>query len=792
MKNILFVIVLLLSVGNIKARQIITGKLIEMGTSNPVESASVELLQLPDSNLVEKVATNSEGSFILYKGDTTKIFCIRIKHVSYKKQIIAVPGKKGNIINMGNINLQPAVVNIKEIVVSGSKILVTELPDKTVYTLPKEIKKTSTDGLDVLRKVPSVQVDYLNENITVEGKSNIVIEVDGVTRNKDYIKKLHPSQIDKLEINTNPSGKYDAETDAVINIVTDPEMRYGLKGMINTALVYKNSDAYMARGNANLDYGLKKISYYITGNYSIFKSQSVSNMQRNTNNISLLHQNSSNYPEYLYGSVNTGFIYDPNELNNFNFNISYNNNSTKTNGNSLNYLSVNNNLQKIYQTLSNSKNNNDGIQSYIFYKHKFDKNGKQNLELELNYYNSLNNISKTEYQTLNYNLDTTFLSADTTKEEKTVTDTRTLTSRTSYFLPFDSVYVFGTGANVNFNHYNIENTSSSSSPNLDYKDFRSSLFAELSRTFKKGNAKIGTRMETSHITINSEENNNYLSVLPYLSGQFKVTSKNTLKFTYSRRVSRPSSSNLNPFVSVIDSQTVSHGNINLKPAYRDYFQFTYSYRFGKDKLSGTISPQVYYEYRTGIIQKISKVIENTNRIEIVPENISNGYEAGSSLAINSQYNKFMFNLYLKYFYSHTDSYLDQINASNKKGFSWNAYVICPLPYKANFMTGIYLTTPTINGQTETKQDPSYMVGLVKQFGTCSLRVLAINPFGNYLNKQTATLRSSSIYQVTDSYMKIKNVIMLNFTYNFKIGKDINRQKANSESESDDNQLKLPF
>ena len=79
------------------------------------------------------------------------------------------------MINMGTISLDQAVIGMKEVVVNGAKILVTELPDKTVYAVSEGIKKTSVDGIDVLRKVPSVQIDYLNEDIKVEGKSNIVI-----------------------------------------------------------------------------------------------------------------------------------------------------------------------------------------------------------------------------------------------------------------------------------------------------------------------------------------------------------------------------------------------------------------------------------------------------------------------------------------------------------------------------------------------------------------------------------------------------------------------------------------
>ena len=199
----------------------------ESESGKPVEAATVELLQLPDSSSVEGVYTNSEGTFTLMKADTAHRYCLRVRMLNFKISKVSVPAKTGSrIINVGQIALPPSSIALKEIIVNGSKIKVTELPDRTVYGIPSDLKKISTDGLDVLRKVPSVQVDYLNEEIKVDGKTNIKIEVDGVTRDKDFIKKLHPSQIDKMEVITSPTGKYDADVDAVINIITIREMRY--------------------------------------------------------------------------------------------------------------------------------------------------------------------------------------------------------------------------------------------------------------------------------------------------------------------------------------------------------------------------------------------------------------------------------------------------------------------------------------------------------------------------------------------------------------------------------------
>jgi outer membrane receptor protein involved in Fe transport len=773
------------------ARQALTGNIKDKETTKPIEAATIELLLLPDSLVTETAKTNSDGFFTLYRSDTSKVYCLRITHVSYKKLLWPVVKRSGTMINnQGIINLEPKIYNFKEVVVNGSKVRVTELPDRTVYGMPDDLKKSSTDGLDILRKVPSIQVDYFNEEITVDGKSNIKIEVDGVTRDKEFLKKLHPSQIDKLEVITSPSGKYDAEVDAVINVITNPQLRFGLKGMFNSQLLPYSTDTYMGRLSGNLDYGLNKISYYIALNASAFKFDFINDMQR-VSGSSSLQRNSTQGSQNRSGNVNVGIIANPNDYNNINMNVSFNGNTFKGDGNVFNYNSQNNNLSRIYQTISNSENNNRGLNSSLFYKHKFDKNTQHGYEVEMTYYKSLKAQSTTLYQNIEYALDTTELSRGALQSEENSTNRQTFNTQANYTLPFDSVYTFNTGINGNYNQYKIDNISTvTTSPGLDYKELRGGGFAELSRTFKKGSIKVGSRVETTKVIISSSNTSHYVSVLPYTNGQYKINSKNNIKLSYSRRVIRPSSRQLNPFVSVVDSQTISRGNINLKPAYRDNFQLTYNLKLGGKKITVNLSPQTFFEYKTKLIQTITR--KDSNTYVSAPENISNGYVAGGGLSLNAQIFMVMLNSNFRYSYNHIDSYQQQINAINKKTWNWNSNLVCPLPFNFRFFSMLNLNGPSVNGQEITKSSPFYIVGLIKQFkNNSSLNVLVFNPFAKKFFDNKTTLNSSSFYQSTESYMNVKNAIIINYTYSFKIGKDINLQKREAE-QMEDNINKLPF
>ena len=800
MNKILIVLLCLVAL-NSNARQVITGNITDKETTKPVEGASVELLQLPDSSAVEMQNTNSEGFFIFYKADTVQTYCLRIKHLVYKTNVFPVPKKKSMMNNLGVILLDPKTYNFKEVVVNGTRMKVTELGDRTIYALPDGLKKTSTDGLDVLRKVPAVQVDYLNENITVNGKSNIKIEVDGITRDKEYLKRLHPSQVDKMEVITSPSGKYDADVDAVINIVTNPAMRYGLKGMANIMALPISGESYMGRASVSLDYGLEKISYYIAAN-GMLQHFGINTEMNRIAGANELQRNSTLGIRGNNQNVNAGLIYDPDEFNDINLNVAYSGNASNPtgtilnpNGDAWNYNHTNGIMTSISRTLTNSKSNNDGLTSTLFYKHKFNKKDTHGFEVELNYYNSLNNNSSTDFQNVNYNpLDTVETYRSPWLNEKSVTNTQTLKGQTNYTLPFDSVYSFNIGVSTNYNKYTIDNTSSlGQSPNLNYSDLQLGGYAELSRNFKMGSIKIGSRFETSHVIINSTGNSNYFSPLPYANGSLKFDDNNSIKLSYSRRVIRPTSTQLNPLVSVVDSQTVTKGNLNLVPAYRDNFQFTYNVKVAISKVTINLAPQLFYEYKTGLIQNIISQIPNTNNFQSMPQNVSNGYEAGAGLSLNSQLGKVLLNSNFRYSFNHIDSYQNQIDATNLRSWNWNTILMAPLPWDLKLIAMFNINGPVLDGQTKTQMSPFYFVGLVKQFkNNSTLNILAFNPFASRFFNSTATLNTNSVTQRTDTYMKTQAAFAIMYSYNFKVGKSEEKQKHTVDQQMEENGFKLPF
>jgi hypothetical protein len=257
MKSTVALILLLVSV-NIQAQQI-KGKVCLEKDKSPAQFASVGLLQLPDSSIVTGVITLSDGGYHFEPVKPGNYF-IRVNLIGYR-----VTGKNVTVNNQvtvaDTIFLAENPTSLEEVVVVGERLKGKEMVDRTTYTIPPVVAKSVTNGYELLKKIPQVNVDFQN-NVTLNGSTNFIIQVDGRQRSKEFLAKLMPSDIESVEIISNPSGKYEGNIDGVINIILKKEARFGFSGMFG-AFVRPNSKPTGA-GTASLDYGMGKITFYVT------------------------------------------------------------------------------------------------------------------------------------------------------------------------------------------------------------------------------------------------------------------------------------------------------------------------------------------------------------------------------------------------------------------------------------------------------------------------------------------------------------------------------------------------
>ena len=402
MKKALFSLLLIISLTS--QAQNIKGKVCYEKDKSPVQFASVALVQLPDSAMITGVITLTDGGYILEKVKPGNYF-LRASFLGYKasgKNVIVDATNKE--ISVDTIFLVEITTSLKEVVVSSERIKGKEMVDRTVYAIPDVISKSSTNGYDILKKIPQVNVDFQN-NITLNGSSNFIIQVDGRQRDRDFLNKLLPSDIQSIEIISNPSGKYEGNIDGVINIILKKEARYGMNG--NAGLNIKPFNKPTIQATGSLDYSMGKITFYITG-FSYLQKLNINttNSSNFVMNDSTTSMSGTGALKVTSSSVNTGFDYYMNDKNNLSFNISYKPIGQDINVPGETFLYKNNVPLNTVSSLSNNNLHSDEIAASLFYTKTFNK-PVQEFTAETNLYwfksNTGNDFTNTRFL---YNSDT--------------------------------------------------------------------------------------------------------------------------------------------------------------------------------------------------------------------------------------------------------------------------------------------------------------------------------------------------------------------------------------------------
>ena len=297
-----FFTLMLLSTFGLGYAQSITGKVLSL-EQEIVPYAAVTLNQLQDSSLVKAVITNEEGFFQI-KSASNGTYILNISNIGfadYTKRIVLNDAS----LDLGVIILEAATENLDEVTVVAEKPMVQVLADKTVFNVEDTINATGTSAFELLRKAPGVVVDN-NGGIIVEGKAGVQIFVDNrpsVLQGQDltnYLESLQSTDIETIEIITQPSSKYDAAGNAgIINIKLKKDKSLGTNGSLTTGITvgdfarYNSSINFNTRGKKGNLYGTYSNRFGKSSNFlNLLRTQSGTQFDARTNSI--YDQNSNN------------------------------------------------------------------------------------------------------------------------------------------------------------------------------------------------------------------------------------------------------------------------------------------------------------------------------------------------------------------------------------------------------------------------------------------------------------------------------------------------------------------
>jgi hypothetical protein len=614
------------------AQHQIIGTITDGADGSPVSFATAALLRA-DSSIVTGVMSDLDGKFV-FNNVAAGNYLLQVSFIGYEKgyRNVNVPAQS----DAGEIKLTESATKLSEVVVTATRPLVTMRADRYVVSVSGNIQSAGRDALDILRNTPGLLVDQ-HGNVSVMGRS-VQIWIDGHPSRmsgeqlRAFLNSMQGGEIDRIEVITNPSSRYEAEgAGGIIDIRTRKGLELGVNGTLTAG--YRQGHADSENAGVNLNW--RRDKYNLFGNYSFNRTNTwakfdqINVMQTTAGDITFSQDGAAKSSKAdLRHSVRAGMDYFLNPKNMLGVIVNtYYQDGGRGVIKGITHISPTYNGVN-YSTSENIQSGNgDGIQVNMNYQHTFSKPGQQlNLDLDYarfesepfqqtnnRYYNPGGVMTGDPEQLRNTNpqaIDVYSAKIDYTqllwKDARMETGVKFSQTKTDNDLKYDAF--IGDNWQIAANRTN----------RFVYTEQINAAYLNVSQRLGKFNIQAGLRGEYTSSkgdqkTTGEVNDTTYFNLFPTLFVNYQASPKHNFGISYSRRLSRPSYSVLNPFEITLDAYSFSHGNPYLTPAYTHNVQLTHLF-------AQALMTSIGYSSTTDLILLAPVVDASTQRTGMVYKN----------------------------------------------------------------------------------------------------------------------------------------------------------------------------
>lgn len=673
----------------------VIGKIVDQQTGKALEYVSVKLFKATDSTIVSGAFTTVDGKYSIPCQYGS--FYLKITFTNYDPILVSTITVKTAlpIFNVGTLKMRKISEKTeREIKVIAEKDVLKAGIDKKIYNVAEDLNVRGGTANDILQRLPSVEVDQ-DGKVMLRGEGSVTVLIDGRPSSlsggngKTLLDALPAGSIERIEIVTNPSAKYDPDgTSGIINIVLKKNKLNGFNGLVSTnlATTFQNG-GNVAEGNLSLSYR--------TGIFNIYGTYNARYLEGYRNNYSHITQGSgATYFNLDQSRVGT----DLNAGQTFRFGMDINLKARNTLG-----FSATGNIGVRDRTgdLWNSSYDVLGQRDSLWLRSSYDPSQQRNFDFNVNYKydfknergnltfdatQSLGNENIQGYYTQSYYTPDSLL----TSYPELIQELRNTEKNNITTLQSDFTYLFPklgarfeSGAKAIIRDQSVNPVSStydwSAQMNLEdslanflyeYNEQIYSLYAVYGQQISRVKFQGGLRAENAYqipnlVTDSIRIVNHYINLFPSAHLRYVLKPKSEISLSYSRRITRASSADLNPFTNYSDPFNLRTGNPYLQPEFIHSFDLGYSL----EKAKYSITASTYYRNSTGVISRVKEFYENgTSAVTFM--NIAETKSLGSEFVC-----MFRPTTWWKNTFSYNANYIwyitNQVDLPNRQGFNHN-------------------------------------------------------------------------------------------------------------------------
>ena len=645
----------------------IYGTVVEAGTTQYIDYVSVIAMDATTKKMITGTTTANGGEFEL-SVPTDNVY-LELSFIGMSPLTIDDIDFMNKKADLGLVSMGEASQTLDEVIVRAEKSTTEYKLDKRVFNVGSDLSSSGAGALDVLDNVPSVSVSIEGE-IALRGSTGVQILINGkpsilADEASGALGTITADMIDKVEVITNPSAKYEAEgTAGIINIVLKKEEKRGMNGSlsVNTGVPHNHSVGL------SLNRRSEKFNLFTqlgVGYRELPRDQE--NINRDlVNNTELISEGEQFRNEFFYNVIlGSDYYIDPNNVITLSGSFTY---EVEDQPSETDFSFFSDDvLQRTWNRTEVTEATNPKLQYELNYTREFKDDEDHQL-----LFSAIGNYFGKEQSSLFVN-DFSFGDADQTDQTTaTAFDEGKFTFKLDYTKPFNDLWTIELGSqyllNDVSNDFTVSNESNGSfvvDPDLtnlfEYDQKVLGLYTTASYEGEYWGIMLGLRAENTDLStllVNTNEVNsqNFTNLFPSAHTSYKLTEAISFQAGYSKRIYRPRLWDLNPFFNIRNNFSIRAGNPDLQPEFSDSYEVGSIFIYEKI----TFNVNLYHRYTTNSIERVSTFIDNVNifRPENIGVNKSTGIEGNFKL---SPVNKLTINGDLNYnVFSKNGRFNDQV------------------------------------------------------------------------------------------------------------------------------------
>lgn len=584
--------------------------------SEPLPTAAVSLKQ--KDQLITGLSTELDGRFSI-KAPPGK-YQLEISFVSYRTLGREVEILGSETLELGDIRMSPATETLDEVTVEAKSNLMRFEKDKRVFNVAKDLSSVGSNASDILNNLPSVAVD-VEGGVSLRGSNNVRILIDGKPSGligsdpASALRQLQSNMIERVEVITNPSARYDAEGEGgIINIVLKKDGRRGLNGSFDLSAGFPS----LFGAGATINYRKGRLNWFANLSFNARRAPGQANSVQNFRFADTSYsferdryqERGSRDAMFRFGadydlggnsSLTASLLFRP---------------ASRNNLVDLQYIDLDQLGERVRQVnrLDEEEESRNVLEADLHWEKRYGEDDKHKWTADLRF------NEKRDLEQSQITQDTSGIADQLLQRIRNLERERSWVAQTDYIRPLGKNSSYEVGGRATLRTIDNDYLLSTLAPGGDYLpdpefDNEFQFVENVYAAYGIYNGKLGERISyqgglrgeitqlTTTFADDEPNERNFANLFPSAFVTYSFSPLSDLQASYSRRINRPGFWTLTPFFGFSDNRNFFSGNPDVNPEFADSYELGYLRYFEK----GSLYSGLYYRHRTDVVQRISVV-----------------------------------------------------------------------------------------------------------------------------------------------------------------------------------------